>query len=55
MEFVHTEIKEHPLRDCLMLWIPELPFVPPLFGTKKELEEARVFAEQKAEDYLKSH
>ena len=52
MEYVHTEMKEHPLRDC---WIPKLPFVPPLFGTKKELEDARVYAEQKAEDYLASH
>lgn len=52
MEFVYTEIKKHPLRDCWMLFIPLLPFIPPFFGTKQECEDARMHAEKNAEHFL---
>jgi len=52
MEFKHTEIKKHPLRNCWMLWMPDMPYIPPYFGSKKQCEKARVFAEKKADEYL---
>lgn len=54
MEYKHTEIKKHPLRNCWMVWMPEIPHIPPYFGSKRECEKARKFAEIKAEEYLKS-
>ena len=52
MEYIYTEMKRHPLRDCWMVFTPKLPFVPPFFGTKKECEKARKSAEQKAVEYF---
>lgn len=54
MKYKHTEMKKHPLRDCWMVWIPEIPHIPPYFGSNRECEKARKFAERKAEEYLQS-
>jgi hypothetical protein len=53
MEYKHTIMKKHPLRNCWMVWMPEIPHIPPYFGSKRECEKARVHAEQKANEYLK--
>ena len=53
-EYKHTEMKKHPLRNCCMVWMPEIPQIPPFFGSKKECEKARNVAERKAEEYLQS-
>ena len=34
--------------------MPEIPFIPPYFGSKRECEKAREFAERKADEYLQS-
>lgn len=52
MEFIHTELKRHPLREAWMVFTPKLPFIPPYIGTKKECEKARVSAERNAAKYL---
>ena len=52
MEWKYTEIKKHPLRECWMLYVPDFPSIPPFFGTRKECDEARVFAERKASECL---
>lgn len=53
-EYKHTEMKKHPLRNCWMVWMPEIPYIPPYIGSKREVEKARVHAEKKAEEYLKA-
>lgn len=50
-KFIHTKLEKHPLRDCWMVVNVSLPFIPPYFGTKKECESARVFAERNAAKY----
>ncbi len=52
MEFIHTELKRHPLREAWMVFTPKLPFIPPYIGTKKECKKARVSAERNAAKYL---
>jgi len=51
MEYKYTKMQKHPLRDCYMVWIP-LSSIPPYFGTKKQCEKARKFAERKAIEIL---
>ena len=51
MEYKYTKMQKHPLRDCYMVWIP-LSSIPPYFGTKKQCEKARQFAEKKAIEIL---
>ena len=48
MEFIYTKLEKHPLRNCWMVFIPKLPFIPPYFGTKKQCETARINAERNA-------
>lgn len=48
-------MQPHPLRNCWMVFMPEIPYVPPYFGSKKQCEKARVFAEKKADEYLKTN
>lgn len=55
MEYKHTIMEKHPLRNCWMVWMPEIPHIPPYFGSKRECEKAREFAERKAEEYLQSN
>lgn len=38
-----------------MVFMPEIPYVPPYFGSKKQCEKARVFAEQKVEKYFNKY
>lgn len=52
MDFKHTVMKKHPLRDCWMVLMPDIPCIPPYFGSKMECEKAREFAEKKAAEYL---
>lgn len=55
MEFKHTIMQPHPLRNCWMVWMPEIPHISPYFGSKKQCEKARAFAEKKADEYLKTN
>jgi len=53
MEFIHTKLVEHPLKNAWMVVNVSCPFVPPFIGTKRECEKARVAAEKSAENYLR--
>jgi len=56
MDFKHTIIKPHPLdASRWMVFIPEIPFVPPYFGSKQECEKTRVSMEMHADMYLKNN
>ncbi len=52
MEFIYTEMKKHPLRNCWMVFVPKLPFIPPYFGTEKECNAARLSAEKNAAEFF---
>lgn len=52
MDYKHTKLERHPLRDCWMVVNVSLPFIPPFFGTKRECEKARIAAEKHAAELL---
>lgn len=53
MEFKHTTLTEHPLKaGKWMVFCPELPFIPPYIGSKRECEKARVSAEINASKFI---
>lgn len=56
MEFVHTTITEHPLRKGVwVLFVPELPFIPPYVGSKKDCESRREHVELNAKKFLETN
>ena len=51
--FKFAKIEKHPLKDCFMVFIPELPHIPPFFGTLQECQRAAAVADKKAAAILK--
>ena len=54
MDYKHTKLERHPLRDCWMGVKVTFPYVPPYFGTKRECEKALIHAERNAEKMVNS-
>lgn len=53
MDFKHTTLTPHPLKANLwMVFCPELPFIPPYIGSKRECEKARETAEINAAKFI---
>lgn len=52
MDYKHTKLERHPLRNCWMVVNVTFPWVPPYFGSKRECERARIHAERNAEKLL---
>lgn len=47
MEFKHTKIVKHPLKDGKYMVVNiTFPFIPPYIGTKKQCEKAQISAER---------
>lgn len=51
--FKFAKIEKHPLRDCFVVFIPELPHIPPFFGSLQECQRAAAVADKKAAAILK--
>ena len=51
--FKFAKIGKHPLKDCFMVFIPELPHIPPFFGSLEECQRAAAIADKKAAAILK--
>ena len=46
--FKFAKIEKHPLRACFVVFIPELPHIPPFFGSLQECQRAAAVADKKA-------
>lgn len=47
MEFKHTKIVKHPLKEGKYMVVNiTFPFIPPYIGTKRECEKAQISAEK---------
>lgn len=50
--FKFAKIEKHPLRACFIVFIPELPQIPPFFGSLQECQRAAAVADKKAASIL---
>lgn len=50
--YKYAVVEKHPLRDCYAVFIPQLPYIPPYFGTLKECQKAAAVADKKAASML---
>lgn len=56
MEFRHTKIVKHPLKDGKYMVVNiTFPFIPPYIGTKKQCEKAQISAERNSINMLNEH